>query len=92
MRNAAASKTQAIKSESEGKWLPPIEANQTNDDMRTTKHVQITQPSKRSGPNLIEDDSPTRNSTQAISCQKLLAAVDISGRNPTPRPILPDPC
>jgi hypothetical protein len=55
--NAAAQRETSEQEELEGVWIKPDEAELADDDLLTSRAVQITHPNK-GGPVLIEDDEP----------------------------------
>ena len=84
--NAAAQRQTSKQQELEGVWIEPDEAELADDDLRTSRAVQITHPSK-GGPVLIEDDEPKARAVRrsARRQQQLLSATKMSGSCPTPQ-------
>ena len=58
-----------------------------DDDLRTTKMVQVRHPPPQNGPNIIEDDDepPNFRVTRASRRRQLLAMTEMSGSCPTAR-------
>ena len=84
--HAAARRETTEQEELKGVWIEPDETELADDDLRTTRAVQITHPNK-GGPTLVEDDEPMARAVRlsARRQQQLLSATEMSGSCPTAR-------
>ena len=79
MNDAADMRTVTEENEVKGTWVEPDELNLGNDDLRTTKNVDIAHPTSNKGPHLVEEDQPVAIVARASRRLKIPTAVDISG-------------